>query len=96
LHPAQKQAILAMLASIQQQILQVQGLLGYETAQSDPVAPRDTPRAPAETQYLSDDEEKIVEKELEQARQIGLEHADVIAKAWKRQQAELSGTGVAF
>ncbi len=96
MHPAQKQAVLVMLQSIQSQIMQVQSLLGFDVASSNPAAPRETPRSPAQTEYLSDEEEAKLEAHLEEQRQDGLKEAEMIAKAWARQQAEFHGTGVAF
>lgn len=96
MHPAQKQAVLAMLASIQQQILQVQGLLGFEASQPSVPSQVEASKAPAQTEYLTEDEENKIDAVLEQARVDGLAEAEQISKAWKRQQAEFHGTGVAF
>lgn len=96
MHPAQKAAILAMLQSIQSQIMQVQGLLGFDVAQSGSTPPREIPRSAVGPEYLDDKQEDELEASLEQVRQDGMKEAEIISNAWKRQQAEFHGTGVAF
>lgn len=95
MHPAQKQAIYAMLSGIETQVTQVKLLLGFDAEAPAPQPARNIPTS-SNAEYVSDEEEKQIDDALESARQDGLKEAELIASAWKRQQAELNGVGVAF
>ena len=83
-----------MLNSVQGQILQIQQLLGFDSERpAAPEIPRDIPREP-QMQYMSEDEEKRIDQEIEDSRRDGEAVADHIAEQWKKQLEAAQAEGL--
>jgi hypothetical protein len=90
MHPAQKQAILAMVQSIQGQLIALQGLVGMSASGAPPIQP--SPSIPKDPQFdpLSEEEEDKIEASLEATRQDLSREAEIVAGQWERQRLAMA------
>lgn len=84
--PAQRQAAMIMIQSLQAQLVGLMNVLGINAI---PTAPNHMPRpqsATAPQEYMSDEEEETIDKELEQVRKDAERETESIQSRWEKQR----------
>ncbi len=85
MHPIQKKAIYAMLDAIENQMRYVKSLVLMEDETAAPPMKSSVPKA-AQTEYLDEEEELQIERDLEDARLKGKAEQEALAAQWAIQR----------